>query len=82
MPRSRASGCAIWRVGAASARAGAAKRLRAGRALRDGKATPRRPASPSLSSRAPERPAHAPERAISCHQSSDMEQFVKRPGSS
>ena len=68
MPRSRASGCAIWHVGAASTRAEAVERPRAGRALRDGRAAPRRPASPSLSRRAPERPAHAPETAISWHQ--------------
>ena len=76
MPRSRASGCAIWRVGDASARAAPGIWLqpdpgsRAGRALRDGRAAPRRPALRPLSRRAPERPAHAPETAISRHQPS------------
>ena len=70
MPRSRASGCAIWRVRAASARAEAVPRPPPGRALHDGRAAPGRPASLSLSRRAPERPAHAPETAIPWHQSS------------
>src|SRR5918999_4474032 len=70
MPRSRASGCAIWRVGAAPAPPKAVWRPRAERALRDGRATPRHRPSPPLSRRAPERPARAPESAVSWHQSS------------
>jgi hypothetical protein len=71
MPRSRASGCVIWRVQAAIARTRAAyPRTESERALRDGRAAPRRPASPPLSRRALERPAHAPEEAISWHQPS------------
>src|ERR687891_2141913 len=72
MPRSRASGCAIWRVRAASARAEPASRPLPVRALRDGRAASSRRASPPLSRRAPERPAHAPELAISWHQPSRL----------
>ena len=84
MPRSRASGCAIWRVGDASTRAAPGvwpqpdPGSRAGRALRDGRAAPRRPALRPLSRRAPERPAHAPEAAIPWHQPS--RQRVPRKG--
>ena len=64
MPRSRASGCAIWRVRAATAQPEGASRPQARRALRDGRTTSRRRLAIALR-RAPERPAHAPELAIS-----------------
>jgi hypothetical protein len=77
MPRSRASGCASWRVRAASARTQAAQRPGVGRALRDGRAAPRRRASPPLSRRAPARPAHGPELAIPWHRSSSGEGGIR-----
>ena len=79
MPRSRASGCASWRVRAASARTQAAQRPGVGRALRDGRAAPRRRASPPLSRRAPDRPARAPEMASSWHQPSRLAAVAPSP---
>src|SRR5918999_751915 len=81
MPRSRASGCASWRVGAAPAPHKAASRPRAERALRDGRATPRQRALPPLSRRAPERPQLTPRsRRSRGHRSSRVVSASSRAG--
>ena len=71
MPRSRASGCAIWRVRAVhrpdAGREAAWRRACASRRESGTEASGIAP----LSRRAPERPARAPETAISWHQASD-----------
>src|SRR5262245_8517737 len=62
MPRSRASGCAIWRAWAAYGLPRPAEPARASRALRDAALAPMRSASVPARRRAPDRPARAPER--------------------
>src|SRR5438477_435193 len=71
MPRSRSTGCALWRVWAAPVPTPAARRRPRSRELH-----PVRPSADALHRRtscrrAPERPEHAPGRTIPWHQPSD-----------
>src|SRR2546423_511869 len=72
MPRSRASGCAFWRVWAAAHGLRPAEPAPTRAQLRDARVSPMQPASAKLFRRAPEQPARAPTRAISWHQSSRL----------
>ena len=72
MPRSRASGCAVWRVWAASRLVPPAERAPQACALRVPSTSPMPLASPRHSAHAPERPAHAPAPTISWHQPSQL----------
>ncbi len=70
MPRSRASGCAVWHAWAASPRLRPAKPAPAGPALRPADRSPLPPAAASARHGTPDMPANAPERTISWHQPS------------
>ncbi len=79
-PRSRASGCAVWRVRAASdSGEGAFVPSPESCASRHG-GLPRRPASPAPPCRFPERPADVPERASSWNQPSRINHLGGDPG--
>ena len=80
MPRSRASGCAVWRVRAASEAAVPASRAHQPRTLRGLSASPMPPASQSLGPR-PRAASPRPERATSWSGFRPGRPACRRPGS-